>query len=209
MFSLGRKNVIHVVEDDRAMRDSLVELLEDTGYTVRSYERAEELLAQDAALEPGCIVSDVRMAGIDGLTLLRHLRTNGSTLPFMLITGHGDVSMAVAAMKAGAVDFLEKPFEADDLLAAVDAALRHPPGETGAEGIETARERLQSLTRRENEVFDHLVAGRSNKEIAARMGISPRTVEFHRAHIMEKTEAKGLPDLVRLSLARRQPRSAG
>jgi two-component system response regulator FixJ len=189
------------------MRDSLVELLEDAGYTVRAYTKAEELLARDATLEPGCIVSDVRMPGIDGLTLLRRLRISGSTLPLMLITGHGDVSMAVTAMKAGAVDFLEKPFEADALLAAVDGALRHRSGETGVEDAETVRQRLQRLTPREYEVFDRLVAGMSNKEIAARIGISPRTVEFHRAHIMEKTAAKGLPDLVRLSLARHLPQS--
>jgi len=207
-MNLASRPVIHVVEDDRPMRDSLVELLEDAGYTVRAYTRAEELLAQAAALEAGCIVSDVRMPGIDGLTLLRRLRTSGSTLPLMLITGHGDVSMAVNAMKAGAVDFLEKPFEADALLAAIDGALRHRLGETGAKDTDAARQRLLKLTPRENEVFDHLVAGRSNKEIAALIGISPRTVEFHRAHIMEKTEANGLPDLVRLSLARHLPQSA-
>ncbi len=205
---MASKSVIHVVEDDRPMRDSLVELLEDAGYAVRAYTRAEELLARDAALEPGCIVSDMRMPGMDGLTLLRRLRAGGSTLPLMLITGHGDVSMAVRAMKAGAVDFLEKPFDADALLAAIDEALRHRAGEMGEEDDETAQQRLLKLTPREHEVFDYLVAGQSNKEIAARMGISPRTVEFHRAHIMEKTAAKGLPDLVRLSLLARPPQSA-
>jgi two-component system response regulator FixJ len=104
---LAIESVIHVVEDDRSMRDSLVELLEDAGYAVRAYTRAEELLVRDAALERGCIVSDVRMPGIDGLTLLRRLRTNGSILPLILITDHGDVSIAVTAMKAGALDFLE------------------------------------------------------------------------------------------------------
>lgn len=205
---MASKSVIHIVEDDRQMRDSLVELLEEAGYAVRAYTRAEELLGRDAALEPGCIVSDVRMPGIDGLMLLQRLRINGSTLPLMLITGHGDVSMAVTAMKAGAVDFLEKPFEADALLAAIDGALGHRSGETGAEDAEAARQLLLRLSPRESEVFDHLVAGRSNKEIAARIGISRRTVEFHRAHIMEKTAAKGLPDLVRLSLAGRLPQFA-
>lgn len=205
---MASKSVIHIVEDDRPMRDSLMELLEDAGYTVRAYTSAEELLARGAALEPGCIVSDVRMPGIDGLTLLRRHRTSGSTLPLVLITGHGDVSMAVAAMKAGAADFLEKPFEADALLAAVDGALRGCSGETAVEDTETAGQPLLRLTPRESEVLDHLVAGRSNKEIAARIGISPRTVEFHRAHIMEKTGAKGLPDLVRLALARHLPQSA-
>ena len=122
-------------------------------------------------------------------------------MPLMLITGHGDVSMAVAAMKAGAVDFLEKPFEADAFLAAVGTALRNPLSDINAEDAEAARQRLQKLTSREYEVFERLVAGMSNKEIAAQLGISPRTVEFHRAHLMEKMAAKGLPELVRVWLS--------
>ena len=197
--------VIHVVEDDQPMRESLVELLEEAGYTVRAYTRAKDLLARGAAIEPGCVVSDVRMPGMDGLTLLRHLRASGSAMPLMLITGHGDISMAVTAMKAGAVDFLEKPFEADALLTAVGVALRLRSSDIDAE---EARRRFQKLTAREYEVFEHLVAGKSNKEAAMKLGISPRTVEFHRAHIMEKTAAKGLPELVRLWLAANLPQSA-
>lgn len=185
------------------MRESLLDLLEDAGYKVRAYNRAEELLARGAALEPGCIVSDVRMPGVDGLTLLRKLRAAGPKLPLMLITGHGDVSMAVAAMKLGAVDFLEKPFEADALLAAIDAALRPEQSDIGAVDADMARRSLQKLTPREDEVFKRLVAGKANKEIAIELGISPRTVEFHRAHIMEKLAAKALPDLVRLWLSSR------
>ena len=198
---MASKSVIHIVEDDQAMRESLAELLEDAGHTVRAYTRAEELLARGAAIESGCIVSDVRMPGMDGLTLLRRLRASGSTMPLMLITGHGDVSMAVAAMKAGAVDFLEKPFEADAFLAAVGTALRNTLSDINAEDAEAARQRLQKLTSREYEVFERLVAGMSNKEIAAQLGISPRTVEFHRAHLMEKMAAKGLPELVRVWLS--------
>jgi len=197
---LAGKSVIHLVEDDEAMRESLVELLEDGGYTVRTYTRAEELLAQ-SSIEPGCIVSDVRMPGIDGVTLLRRLRAGGSTTPLMLITGHGDIAMAVAAMKAGAIDFLEKPFEADALLAALGAALRDPPSKDKTENVELSRQRLRKLTSREYEVLGQLVAGKSNKEIAAQLGISPRTVEFHRAHIMEKMATKGLPELVRVWLS--------
>lgn len=203
---MAKESVIHVVEDDESMRDSLVELLEEAGYTVRAYARAEDLLARGSAIEPGCVVSDVRMPGMDGLTLLQRLRASGSALPLMLMTGHGDISMAVTAMKAGAVDFLEKPFEADALLAAVGAALRLRSSDAD-EDAEVARRRLLKLTAREYEVFKHLVTGKSNKEAAAKLGISPRTVEFHRAHIMEKTAAKGLPELVRLWLTA-NPQSA-
>ena len=195
------ESVIHVVEDDQDMRDSLVELLEDAGYIVHAYTRAEELLARGASIESGCVVSDVRMPGMDGLTLLRRLRASGSTIPLMLITGHGDVTMAVAAMKAGAVDFLQKPFEADALLASVGAALRCTLSDINAEDARAARQNLQKLTSREYEVFEHLVVGKSNKQVAAILGISPRTVEFHRKHVMEKMAAKGLPELIRLSLS--------
>jgi two-component system response regulator FixJ len=195
--------VIHVVEDDQPMRDSLVVLLEEAGYKVRAYATAEDLMALGAATEPGCVVSDVRMPGMDGLMLLRRLRAGGSAQPLILITGHGDISMAVTAMKAGAFDFLEKPFEADALLAAIETALRLRSSDASAEDAETARRRLEKLTSREYEVLDHLVAGKSNKEAAVKLGISPRTVEFHRAHIMEKTGARGLPEVVRLWLTAR------
>jgi two-component system response regulator FixJ len=195
--------VIHVVEDDEPMRDSLVELLEEAGYKARAYAGAEELLARGTAAEPGCVVSDMRMPGIDGLTLLRRLQADGSGLPLILITGHADVPMAVNAMKAGAVDFLEKPFEPDALLAAIAMALRVRASGAAAQDGETARQRLEKLTLREHEVLEHVVAGKSNKEAAEKLGISPRTVEFHRAHIMEKTGAAGLPELVRLWLAAR------
>lgn len=195
--------VIHVVEDDPPMRDSLVELLEEAGYRARAYASGEELLARGTAAEPGCVVSDVRMPGIDGLTLLRRLRAEGSGLPLILITGHGDIPMAVNAMRAGAVDFLEKPFEPDALLGAIAMALRvHASGAGAGEG-EAARQQLGKLTLREQEVLEHLVAGWSNKEAAGKLGVSPRTIEFHRANIMEKTGAAGLPELVRLWLAAR------
>jgi two-component system response regulator FixJ len=192
---------IHVVDDDEPMRDSLVALLGDAGYETRAYASAEDLLAC-GVLNSGCVVSDIRMPGIDGLALLKKLRADGSELPLILITGHGDIPLAVAAMKAGAVDFLEKPFDADALLAAIEAGLRRQatPSFEG-EDREAARRSLEALTAREREVLERLVAGESNKEAALKLGVSHRTVEFHRAHIMEKTGAKGLPDLVRLWLA--------
>jgi two-component system response regulator FixJ len=192
---------IHVVDDDEAMRDSLVALLADVGYQVRAYASAEDLLACGAP-ESGCVVSDIRMPGMDGITLLKKLRAEGGEPPLILITGHADIPLAVAAMKAGAVDFLEKPFEAEALLAAIDAGLRRradPSSQEKASAV--AGRRLESLTPREGEVLERLVAGESNKEVALKLGVSHRTVEFHRAHIMEKTGAKGLPDLVRLWLA--------
>lgn len=195
---------IHVVDDDEAMRDSVVALLEDTGYRTRAYASAEDLLGRAAELEPGCVVSDVRMPGLDGLALLRQLRADGIGLPLILITGHGDVPLAVAAMKAGAVDFLEKPFDAKALLGAVETGLQRQAG-GGPEGLDhvVAARRLGVLTPREMEVLKHLVSGETNKEAAVKLGVSHRTVEFHRAHIMEKTGAKGLPDLVRLWLLTR------
>lgn len=198
--------VIHIVEDDQPMRDSLVALLEASGYKVRAYAAAEELLqALRELAAPGCVVSDVRMPGMDGLALLRSLRAAGSALPFVLISGHSDIAMAVAAMKAGALDFLEKPFEPDALIAAVESALRSGSAGAGVEDAEQARRRLEKLTSREYQVLGIIVGGKSNKEAAAKIGISPRTVEFHRAHIMEKTGAKGLPELVRLWLAAQNP----
>jgi two-component system, LuxR family, response regulator FixJ len=198
---MAEEPCIHVVEDDQAMRESLVTLLEEAGYTVCTYATAEDLLKLGPVAEPACVVSDVRMPGMNGLTLLRRLRSRGSVVPLVLITGHGDIAMAVTAMKAGATDFLEKPFEAETLLESIEAALRSR--ETGAEPGKTqaAKQRLSKLTSRESEVLQHLVSGASNKEAAASLGISPRTIEFHRTHIMEKTGAKGLPELVRLWLA--------
>jgi two-component system, LuxR family, response regulator FixJ len=203
---MAHEFVVHIVEDDQPMRDSLAALLKESGYTVCAYATAEELLqALHDTSAPGCVVSDVRMPGMDGLALLRCVREAGSVLPLVLISGHSDIAMAVAAMKAGAVDFLEKPFEPDALIAAVESALRSGSVGASAEDAERARRRLEKLTSREYEVLGIIVGGKSNKEAAAKIGISPRTVEFHRAHIMEKTGARGLPELVRLWLAAQNP----
>lgn len=192
---------IHLVDDDEAMRDSLVALLEARGYRTCAYASADAFLARGTAAEPGCVVSDLRMPGTDGLALLRRLKADGITLPLVLITGHGDVPLAVAAMKAGAIDFLEKPFDADALFDAVEEGLRRRTNSMSDEESKEAQRRLEILTPRERAVLERLVAGESNKEAAMKLGISHRTIEFHRAHIMEKTGSKALTDLVRLWLA--------
>ncbi len=207
---MPRKGVVHVVDDDDAMRQSLAAVLEDAGYEVHAYSRAEEFLAHHRASRPACVVSDVRMPGMDGVALLRQLRAGRDSLPLVLITGHGDVPLAVDAMKAGAVDFLEKPFEPEALLAAVQSALQAQATATdeAKAALEASRE-LEKLTPREGEVFEALVAGNSNKEIAGKLGLSHRTVEFHRARIMEKTGARSLPELVRLWIIARPANPAG
>ena len=197
---MSPNSVVHIVDDDDAMRSSLATVLEDAGYEVHAYSRAEEFLDQDRDVTSACVVSDVRMPGIDGLNLLCRLRaTYKGRLPLVLITGHGDVHLAVAAMKAGAVDFLEKPFDTETLLDAVNAAL-HTQMDAAfrSQALEAADRKLKILTPREYDVLEELVAGLSNKEIAAKLDLSPRTVEFHRAHIMDKTGARNLPELVRL-----------
>lgn len=198
---MASESDVHVVEDDQPMRDSLIMLLEEAGYRAHSYARAEEFLSLGSQTENGCVVSDVRMPGMDGLTLLRRLRSNGGALPLILITGHGDVAMAVAAMKAGAFDFIEKPFEAETLIGSIEAALSTRGTDLAGAEATAPRKRLEDLTSREYEVLRHIVSGKSNKEAAADLGISQRTVESHRARIMEKTGAKGLAELVRLWLA--------
>jgi two-component system response regulator FixJ len=193
------KGLVFVVEDDDPMRESLATVLRDAGYGVRAYSNAEEFISATAANGTGCVVSDIRMPGMDGLALLRRLRDGQKMWPVVLITGHGDIALAVAAMKAGAADFLEKPFDAESLLAAVDSALTAERRTNGKrEAAEAARRRLEGLTPRECEVLERLVAGDSNKQVASQLSLSPRTVEFHRAHIMAKTGVKGLPELVRL-----------
>jgi two-component system response regulator FixJ len=194
-----RKNgPVHIVDDDDAVRLSLEMTLTAAGYEVFSHASAESFLSQGRD-HTGCVVSDVCMPGMDGVSLVRHLRDAEGGLPVVLITGHGDVRMAVAALKAGAVDFLKKPFRVDELLKAIEDALASETGRSGSrDGMQRARRRLQGLTPRERDVLHSVVAGNSNKQTARTMGVSPRTVEFHRAHIVAKTGAKALPELVRL-----------
>ena len=193
--------VVHLIDDDEGVRRALAFLLGTAGLAVRVYESASAFLDQDRDSLTGCVVSDVRMPGIDGLELLRRLKASGVTLPVIIMTGHADVPLAVEAMKIGAVDFIEKPFPDDVLLGAIKVAFARSGkiGQGSAE-IEQVHGRLQSLTPRENEVLKGLLRGHPNKTIAYDLGLSPRTVEVHRANVMTKMGASSLPELVRMTL---------
>ena len=193
--------LVHVVDDDAAVRDSLHVLLELAGLSVRTYDSAAAFLTAATNLGIGCVLTDVRMPDLDGLELQRRLAERGIRMPVIVMTGHGDVPIAVEALKAGAADFLEKPFDDAHLLAAVTSALAasRRAGEEAAAVAEIAT-RLASLTPREREVLDRLVAGQPNKTIAYDLGSSPRTVEVHRARVMEKMGARSLPELVRMAI---------
>ena len=193
--------VVHVIDDDEAVRESLTFLLKTTGLSVRTYESATAFLHDDPKQKSGCVVTDVRMPDISGLDLLRRLKELHVSLPVIVITGHGDVPLAVEAMKAGALDFLEKPFDDDALLNAVAAALRHQGADAKREADRTGiMEKLASLSNRERQVLEGLVAGHPNKTIAFDHGISPRTVEIYRANLMSKMQAGSLSELVRMAL---------
>ena len=202
--------LVHVVDDDEAVRDSLSLLLEAAGLSVRTYDSATAFLKALPNLGAGCVLTDVRMPELDGLELQRRLAELGIRLPVIVMTGHGDVPIAVEALKAGAADFLEKPFDDVQLLAAVSSALaasqRTRDEEVAMAGI--AR-RLASLTPREREVLDKLVAGQPNKTIAYDLGSSPRTVEVHRARVMEKMGVRSLPELVRMTIAAERAAPSG
>ncbi len=194
---------IHVVDDDEAVRDSLAFLLGTMGWQVRTYPSPIALLAAD--LPPcGCIVSDLRMPAMDGLELQEQLARRGIGLPIILMTAHGDVPVAVRAMKAGAVDFLQKPFGDNALLEAVIRATARNKDTLTAQGAAmAARARIAHLTPREKEVLDLVVVGKTNKEVARALGTSPRTIDVHRARVLQKLDADSVADLVRLVLAAR------
>ena len=195
-------HIVHLVDDDEAVRDSLTALLEAHGFTVRDFASAEAFLDVCPADASGCLLTDIRMPDMDGLTLQERVAASFPGLAVIVMTGHADVPLAVRAMKAGAVDFLEKPFPAAAIVDTIRRALaqaelrREKPPEANGE----IRARLQTLTPREREVLDGLVAGLPNKTIAYDLGISPRTVEIHRARVMDKMRAKSLSELVRLAL---------
>jgi two-component system, LuxR family, response regulator FixJ len=193
--------IVHVVDDDEAARESLAFLLRTHAIEVRTYESATAFLKAAPGLQSGCIITDVRMPEISGIDLLRRLKDLKIFLPAIVITGHGDVSLAVEAMKIGAADFLEKPFDDQALLVAVRSALRRGDDERQREAQRAeVNERLASLSNRERDVLNGLVAGQANKQIAFELGISPRTVEIYRANLMGKMQAVSLSELVRMAL---------
>ena len=192
---------VHLIDDDEDVRKAMAFLLSTAGHAVRVYESADLFLNQLDGLQPGCIVSDVRMPGVDGLELQRRLKENGVKLPVIIMTGHADVPLAVEAMKAGAVDFIEKPFGEEVMLGAIARALsawRDARG--GDEEADRIRARADTLTARERQVLDGILAGHPNKTIAYDLDISPRTIEVHRANVMAKMSAKSLSELVRMAL---------
>jgi len=198
---MPQKGNVYIIDDDEAMRDSLNFLLDSAGYRVRLYETATSFLDALPGLEFGCVVSDVRMPGIDGIELLKRMKTAGNRFPILIMTGHGDVPLAVEAMKLGAIDFLEKPFEDDRLTAMIESAIRQADTTARTEAVtQDIAARIASLSPRERQVMDGLIAGLSNKLIAREYDISPRTIEVYRANVMTKMQANSLSELVRLAM---------
>ncbi|MEY9163563.1 two-component system response regulator FixJ [Sinorhizobium fredii] len=194
--------IVHIVDDEEAVRKSLAFMLTMNGFAVKMHQSAEAFLAFAPNVRNGILVTDLRMPDMSGVELLRSLGTQKIKIPSIVITGHGDVPMAVEAMKAGAIDFIEKPFEDSVIVEAIERASEHlVVPEADAEEIVDIQARLQTLSERERQVLSAVVAGLPNKSIAYDLDISPRTVEVHRANVMAKMKAKSLPHLVRMALA--------
>jgi len=199
---MAADKTVHVIDDDEAMRDSLAFLLDVQGFETRLYESAAAFLAVLPDIAGGCVLTDVRMPGMSGLDLVRRLTAEKRDLPVVVMTGHGDIPMAVEAMKAGVVDFIEKPFAEDTLVRAVTAALARPaPAASPDDARLAAEQRLAALSPRERDVLIGVVAGKANKVIAHELDISPRTVEIYRANLMTKTGVRTMADLMRIALA--------
>lgn len=198
----SNKATVFVVDDDQAMRNSLKWLIESVGVLVETFGSADDFLASFEADRPGCVVLDVRMPGMSGLELQEHLASQNIRIPVVIITGHGDVPMAVRAMKSGAIDFIEKPFNDEVLLDAIRRAIAFEERQRSEESEHSEiQQRLSHLTPREREVMRMVTDGRSNKEIANALGVSAKTIEAHRARVMEKMQARSLAELVRMALA--------
>jgi two-component system, LuxR family, response regulator FixJ len=200
-MKIGPPPVVFVVDDDPAMRDSLRWLIESTGLQVETFADAQTFLARIRPELPGCLVLDVRMPGMSGLDLQSELTRRGIGLPTIVVTGHAEVPMAVRAVKAGAIDFIEKPFSDQLLLDRVRQGIEMDRQERDGRARRTEiLRRMSLLTQREREVLDLVVVGKANKEIAATLHLSPKTVEVHRSHVMEKMQASSVAELVRLAL---------
>ena len=198
---MADEQTVFVVDDDRAIRESLSGLLEASGYRTLSYDSAKAFLASGELDSPGCAIVDIRMPDMDGLELQAEMNARASRLPVIIMTGHGDIPLAVRAMKAGAVDFLEKPYDTTLLLEAVKRAVSRPWTDANAGNVSPdTLAQLDSLTPREREVLDMVVAGKLNKVIAYDLSISQRTVEVHRARLMKKLGARNMAELMRMML---------
>lgn len=198
---MDAKARVYIIDDDEAVRDSLGVQLEAAGYEVVSFASAIEFLKTAGSVPLGCVVSDVQMPDMDGLELQKQLTEMQLNFPVVIVTGHADVAIAVRAMKAGAVDFIEKPFDEKAILESLELAQSRFAAQRASEAVgTTAREKLATLTPREREVFEEMVRGKQNKVIAFDLDISPRTVEVHRARVLEKLEARSLSELVRLAI---------
>jgi two-component system response regulator FixJ len=200
--SNSEQRIVHLVDDDAAIRRSVSFMLKTSGHQVHTYESGVELLKASGGLEEGCILLDIRMPGMDGLQVQEALQEKGAALPVIIMTGHGDVALAVRAMKAGAVDFIEKPFEKAALLSSLEEGFRRLSRKEATEDRKRDAEvRLHALTPREQDVLNGLAQGLPNKTIAFDLGISPRTVEIHRANLMTKLGVRSLSDALRIAFA--------
>ncbi len=208
MSLIPKKGTVYVVDDDEGVRDSLQWLLEGKDYRVRCYDSAENFLNRYDAREVACLIVDIRMGGMTGLELQDRLVERKSPLPIVFITGHGDVPMAVDTMKKGAMDFIQKPFQEDALVNLVERMLEQAKGAFSEHQQSASRDALLAkLTTREAQVLERIVAGRLNKQIADDLGISIKTVEAHRANIMEKLNANTVADLLKIALGQNAPKA--
>ena len=199
---MSEAQIIHLVDDDDAVRRSAGFMLRTSGFEVHAYASGVEFLAEVKRVAPGCILLDVRMPEMDGLEVQAELNARGITMPVIVLTGHGDITTAIAAMKGGASDFIEKPFEKEVLLQAIEAAFaRLAQGARAAAIAHDARVRINALTQREQDVLRGLVSGKPNKVIAYDLGISPRTVEVYRANLMGKLGVRSLSEALRIAFA--------
>ena len=203
---MSNEPVVHIVDDDSAIRESLAFLLDTAGLNSKSYDSAAALLARATKLEPGCIVTDVRMPEMNGLEMVRRLAEIGVRHPVIVMTGHADVPLAIEAVRAGVRDFIEKPFDDEALLASIRTVVAEQAEASGLSGQGAeVRERLATLSARERQVLEGLVAGHANKVIAYDLEISPRTVEVYRANVMTKMQARSLSELVRMAILAQRP----